>query len=206
MTVTSMRGLLAGTALAAVLALPALPAAAQTTPAAPAAATPAPGAAPQKLEAPTIMVVDVQKILQEAAASKGIQKAVETQRDTYQKEIAALEDKLRTAEQELRKQQTVLSADALAPRRRDFEKQVADVQRTVQSRKRALDSALNDSMGQVQKAMVEIIAEMARDKGANIVLARHQFVLVEAQLDVTDAVMDRLNKKLPKVAVTIPKL
>ncbi|NYZ14158.1 OmpH family outer membrane protein [Azospirillum sp. RWY-5-1] len=205
MTVTTMRGLLAGAALAAALALPALPAAAQTAPAAPAATTPAPGAASQKLEAPTIMVVDVQKILQEAAASKGIQKAVETQRDTYQKEIAALEDKLRTAEQELRKQQTVLSADALAQRRRDFEKQVADVQRTVQSRKRALDSALNDSMGQVQKAMVEIIAEMARDKGANIVLARHQFVLVEAQLDVTDAVMDRLNKKLPKVAVTIPK-
>jgi Skp family chaperone for outer membrane proteins len=204
MTVTSMRGLLAGAAFAAALALPALPAAAQTAPAAP-AATPAPAAPSQKMEAPIIMVVDVQKILQEAAASKGIQKAIETQRDTYQKEIASLEDKLRTAEQELRKQQTVLSADALAQRRRDFEKQVADVQRTVQSRKRALDTALNDSMGQVQKSMVEIIAELARDRGANIVLARHQFVLVEAPLDVTDTVMERLNKKLPKVAVTIPK-
>lgn len=161
--------------------------------------------AADKLEAPTIMVVDVQKILQESQAAKGIQKAVESQRDTYQKEIAALEDKLRNAEQELRKQQTVLSADALANKRRDFEKQVQDVQRTVQARKRSLDTALNDSMGQVQKAMLEIIAEAARDRGANIVLARHQFVIVDTQLDVTDTVLDQLNKKLPKVAVTIPK-
>lgn len=161
--------------------------------------------ADEKLDPPVIMVVDVQKILQEATASKGIQKAVESQRDTYQKEIAALEDKLRNAEQELRKQQTILSPDALAQKRRDFEKQVADVQRTVQSRKRALDTALNESMGQVQKAMVEIIADLARGHGANIVLARHQFVIVDTKLDTTETVLEQLNKKLPKVAVSIPK-
>lgn len=158
-----------------------------------------------ELKAPTIAVVDVQKILQESTAAQGVQKAIEAQRETYQKEISSLEEKLRTAEAELRKQQTILSADAFAGKRRDFEKQVADVQRTVQTRKRALDGALTDSMNQVQKTMVDIITEVAKEQGANVVLARHQVVLVETNLDVTDAVLDRLNKKLPKVAVTIPK-
>ncbi len=158
-----------------------------------------------ELKAPTIAVVDVQKILQESTAAQGVQKAIEAQRETYQKEISSLEEKLRTAEAELRKQQTILSADAFAGKRRDFEKQVADVQRTVQTRKRALDGALTDSMNQVQKTMVDIITEVAKEQGANVVLARHQVVLVETNLDVTDVVLDRLNKKLPKVAVTIPK-
>lgn len=164
-----------------------------------------PQAARAELKAPTIAVVDVQKILQESTAAQGVQKAIESQRETYQKEISSLEEKLRTAEGELRKQQTILSADAFAGKRRDFEKQVADVQRTVQTRKRALDTALTDSMNQVQKTMVDLISEVAKEQGANVVLARHQVVLVETNLDVTDVVLDRLNKKLPKVAVTIPK-
>lgn len=172
-----------------------------------AADPPAAAAAPagEKLAAPIIAVVDVQKIMQESAAAKGIQAEIEAQRDKYQKEISGLEDKLRSAEQELRKQQTVLSADALAKKRKEFETQVAEVQRTVQNRKRALDAGMGDAMGAVQKAMLEIIADVVRERGANIVLARHQFVIVDTKLDISDTVMERLNAALPKVAVNIPK-
>lgn len=172
------------------------------------AADPAPAVAPagEKLAPPVIAVVDVQKIMQESEAAKGVQTVIESRRDEYQKEIAGLEEKLRSAEQELRKQQTVLSPDALANKRKGFEKQVADVQRTVQARKRALDAGLNEAMGAVQKAMLDIIADVSREKGANVVLARHQFVIIDTKLDVTDTVMQRLNARLPKVIVNIPKL
>lgn len=163
---------------------------------------PAPGS---ELKAPVIAVIDVQKIMQESNASKGITKSFESLRDSYQKEISALEDKLRKNEDELRKQQTVLSPEALANKRRDFEKQVADVQKTVQTRKRALETSLNEAMAVVHKTMVEVVADISRERGANLVLARQQFVLVDTQLDVTDAVMERVNKKLPQVALNVPK-
>ncbi|MBK1836159.1 OmpH family outer membrane protein [Azospirillum sp. YIM B02556] len=169
---------------------------------APKAEAPAPGA---ELKAPVIAVIDVQKIMQESSASKGITKSFESLRDSYQKEISALEDKLRKNEDELRKQQTVLSPEALANKRRDFEKQVADVQKTVQTRKRALETSLNEAMAVVHKTMVEVVADISRERGANLVLARQQFVLVDTQLDVTDAVMERVNKKLPQVALNVPK-
>ncbi|WP_372396677.1 OmpH family outer membrane protein [Azospirillum sp. HJ39] len=171
-------------------------------PKADAAKPPAPGA---ELKAPVIAVIDVQKIMQESSASKGITKSFETLRDSYQKEISALEDKLRKNEDELRKQQTVLSPEALANKRRDFEKQVAEVQKTVQNRKRALETGLNEAMAVVHKTMVEVVADISRERGANLVLARQQFVLVDTQLDVTDTVMERVNKKLPQVALNVPK-
>ncbi|MBP2291109.1 OmpH family outer membrane protein [Azospirillum rugosum] len=157
------------------------------------------------LKAPVIAVMDVQKIMQESNASKGVSKSFESLRDAYQKEVASLEDKLRKSDEELRKQQTVLSQDALAAKRRDFEKQLADVQKTVQNRKRALEGALNEAMGVIHQNMVQIVQDVAKERGANLVLTRQQFVLVDTQLDITDTVMERVNKKLPQVALNVPK-
>ncbi|HYG88250.1 MAG TPA: OmpH family outer membrane protein [Azospirillum sp.] len=210
MQFSNIRALAAATALSAAVLFP-LSANAQQQgqkPAAqPAQAQPAPAATNkgEPLKAPVVAVVDVQRVMQESTASKGIQKTIESQRDTYQKEIQTLEDKLQNAESELRKQQTVLAPDAFAAKRRDFEKQVADVQRTVQARKRTLDTAFNDAMGHVQKTMLDIVQSIADERGANVVIPRNLLVLFASNLDVTDTVLERLNKQLPAVAVTIPK-
>ncbi len=155
--------------------------------------------------APVIMVVDIQMVLQESTAAKAIQRQIDGQRETYQKETAAQEERLRTAEQELNKQRTVLSADAFAQKRREFEKQVGDVQRNVQTRRRALDQASQEAMNQVRSAAFEIVTSLASERKATVVLPRHQVLLVEKSLDVTETVMERLNKKLPTVQVTVPK-
>jgi len=208
MMISQLARLTATVAVAAGLASSAFAADVKPAPVAPAAA-PAPVASPapagQALPAPVIAVVDVQRILQESTAAKSVQTAIEAQRDAYQKEISALEDKLRSAEQDLVKQKTVLSPDAFNKRQTDFQKQVADLQRTVQTRKRALDQALDTAMVQVQKAMVDIVGEVAMEKGANMVLARHQFIIHATIYDQTDTVLKRLNERLPKVEVVVPK-
>jgi len=51
-----------------------------------------------ELPASVVAVVDVQFILQEAVASKSIQKQLEAQRETYQNEISKQEDRLRAVE------------------------------------------------------------------------------------------------------------
>src|SRR3954468_12744628 len=158
-----------------------------------------------ELQASVVAVVDVQFILQEAAASKNIQKQLEAQRETYQNEISKQEDRLRAVEQELNRQRSVLSPDDFGQKRREFEQQVADVQRTVQARKRVLDQAFNDSMAKVRDAVLQIVTEVAGEQKATLVLAKQQVVLAEKSLDLTPAVLDRVNTKLPMVTVTVPK-
>jgi len=158
-----------------------------------------------ELPASVVAVVDVQLILQESAASKSIQKQLEAQRETYQNEISKQEDRLRSVEQELNRQRTVLSADDFGQKRRGFEQQVADVQRTVQARQRVLDQAFNESMTKVRDAVLQIVTEVAGEQKATLVLAKQQVVLAEKSLDLTSAVLDRLNKKMPSVPVTVPK-
>lgn len=158
-----------------------------------------------ELPASVVAVVDVQLILQEAAASKNIQKQLEAQRETYQNEISKQEDRLRAVEQELNRQRSVLSPDEFAQKRREFEQQVADVQRTVQARKRVLDQAFNESMTKVRDTVLQIVTEVAGEQKATLVLAKQQVVLAEKSLDLTSAVLERVNRKLPTVPVTVPK-
>ena len=158
-----------------------------------------------ELPASVVAVVDVQFILQEAAASKSIQKQLEAQRETYQNEISKQEDRLRAVEQELNHQRANLSPDDFGQKRREFEQQVADVQRTVQARKRVLDQAFNESMAKVRDTVLQIVTEVAGEQKATLVLAKQQVVLAEKSLDLTAAVLERVNKKLPSVPVTVPK-
>src|SRR3954469_873532 len=144
-----------------------------------------PRAALAELPAVVVAVVDVQFILQEAAASKSIQKQLEAQRDTYQNEISKQEDRLRAVEQELNRQRSALPPDAFGQKRREFEQQVADVQRTVQARKRVLDQAFNDSMAKVRDAVLQTVTEVAGEQKATLVLAKQQVVLAEKSLDLT---------------------
>jgi Skp family chaperone for outer membrane proteins len=158
-----------------------------------------------ELPASIVAVVDVQFILQEAAASKNIQKQLEAQRETYQNEISKQEDRLRAVEQELNRQRSVLSPDDFAQKRREFEQQVADVQRTVQARKRILDQVFNESMTKVRDTVLQTVTEVAGEQKATLVLAKQQVVLAEKSLDLTSAVLERVNRKLPTVPVTVPK-
>lgn len=158
----------------------------------------------QDAAVPVIVVVDIQQIQQNAAAYEDIQRQLEAQREVYQEEISVQEEKLRSADQELNRQRAILSSEAFAQKRQEFDQQVADIQRAVQARKRALDQGYNNAMGQVRSALLQIVADVAGERKANLVLAKQQVLLVEQSLDLTDIVMERLNEKLPSVKVTIP--
>src|SRR5690349_2012975 len=88
-----------------------------------------PASALEPVSAPVVIVVDIHEIVQKSTAAAAIRKQLEATQKTYSDEFAKKERDLRAAEQELAQQRTVLSADAFAQRRREFESKVQDAQR-----------------------------------------------------------------------------
>lgn len=180
-------------------AQPARPAQAQPAPkpaAAPAAAAPMPG--------PVVAVVDIDRIRENSTAAKSVREQLDKHRSTFQDEISKQENELRNAEQDLNKQRSVLSPDAFNQRRQQFEQRVADVQRQVQSRRRQLETAFQNSMSEVNKAVVDAVQEVAVEHGANLVLPKTYIVMVDKAMELTDEVLALVNKKLPGIKVTLP--
>jgi len=147
----------------------------------------------------------MQRVQQESRAARGVQRALEQQRETFQREIATQEEKLRQVEQELARQRGQLSQEDFAQRRREFELQVLEGQRQVQARSRSLEQAMSDAMRVVQGHIMQIVAEVALERGANIVLAKHQVVIFDRALEATQTILERLNQRLPEVALSVPQ-
>ncbi len=157
--------------------------------------------AKNKLPAPIIAIIDVQRILQESLAAKSVQKQLETHRSKFQTEIEGEENGLRQAEQELSKSREQLASDVYADREQQLRQKFLAVERHVQARRKVLDQAFTDSMNAVRASLLAIVDTVAHEKGANLVLVKQQALWVDAPLDVTDEVLRRLNAKLPEVTV-----
>lgn len=159
----------------------------------------------QKAERPLrVIVLNLDEIRRNALVVKNIRDQIAEFRKGFQAGIQKEEDALRTANQELAKKRTILSPEAFAKERRQFEQRVVGVQKLVQKRKRQLDQAQVEAMFKVEEQLNKIISDIAQQRKASIVLRRNQTILVARDIDVTAEVLDRLNKELTQVAVKKP--
>lgn len=155
----------------------------------------------QELPSTVAAVIDYQRILKEAQAARSIREQIEARRKAYQDEISEEEQRLREADQAFAKQSSVMSPEARAEKRRDFEKEVVEVQRLVQERRSELDRASAMALNEVKKVLIEIVTGMAEERGFNLVLPSSEVLFFSRRIDLTEEVLTELDARLPRVEV-----
>lgn len=160
-----------------------------------------PAARAQELPATVAAVIDYQQILKEAKAARSIREQIESRRKAYQDEISEEEQRLREADQAFAKQSSIMSPEARAEKRREFEKEVVEVQRLVQERRSELDRASAMALNEVKEVLIEIVTGMADERGFNLVLPSSEVLFFSRRIDLTEEVMAELDARLPRVEV-----
>jgi len=184
---------LAGSAVAQAPPAPSPPAEAPQPP-----TTPAPLPTAQNL---TVMVVDVQALLQNSKAAKMVRSQIEQKRGEYTKDISHQEESLRAERDALQRQQASLSPEVLNQKGRDFQQKVNDLERNVQGKRQALEKSNGDALQKIQEEMLKIIADIAKQRKSNLVFQRTDLVLFDQAFDVTDEVLQKLDEQLPTLSV-----
>jgi outer membrane protein len=167
-------------------------------------APPAPAPAPAPLPTTqnlTVMVVDVQALLQNSKAAKMVRGQIEQKRGEYTKEISHQEELLRAERDALQRQQSSLSPEALNQKGRDFQQKVNDLERNVQGKRQALEKSNGDALQKIQEEMLKIIADIAKQRKANLVFQRTDLVLFDQGFEVTDEVLQKLDEQMPTLTV-----
>lgn len=145
---------------------------------------------------PVIAIVDVQKVLINAKAVKSLTEQIEARRGIYQARLRKSEEALRKEGQELARQRSVLSAEAFANKRAALEQSAGKLQREALDRKRRFESLFNQGMTKVQNALATVAAEVARERGVDLVLSKIGVVIVKPKFEITDEILKRLNSKM----------
>ena len=149
-----------------------------------------------------LAIIDMQRVLRESVAVQDMQREIDRLRNLYQTELQKKEEEFRNTDQELLRQRSVLTADVYAKKRQDLEREVADMQTQIREQRRGLDDLFGQGMNQVRLELIDIVKEIAIERGADLVLAKANVVLVRPDFEITDEALSRLNQRLESVPLT----
>lgn len=153
-----------------------------------------------------IAVVNIQQVMKGSTAAQSANSQLEAKQKSFQSELTKKDEDLQKEDKELGKQRGVLSKEAFEEKTRAFRGKVTEVQKEVQTKKAMLDGGYARALGEIQKAVSEIVADLAKEKGFVLAIPTEsspnwQVLYADEKLDITKDVLDRLNKKLPKLEV-----
>jgi Skp family chaperone for outer membrane proteins len=160
----------------------------------------------QQVPAPVIVTVDVQQILRDSLVAKDVQAQMDQRTDRYTKEVTNQENELQKTQEDLEKERTTLAPDAFNARMRDFQRRYDALDNRVQLTRQALQQSYNDAMTKVENTALQIIADIAGERKANLVVAKAAVLFEAPELDITQEVIKRLDVKLPQVQLATPQI
>ena len=157
-------------------------------------------AAADNLPTPAIAVVE-QATLDKSAALKSIVSQVEKKRAEVQKEMSKYEAELKAEDKKLSEEQSKLSEKDFAAKKQAFEKKVQGIQEKLEIRRVQMELAVEEAKKKVYEAFIKVADQIKTEAGANIILYKETIVTADKAFDLTDKVLDQLNKALPSVQV-----
>src|SRR5665213_2518614 len=136
------------------------------------AATASLARAQQALPTPSVVVVDMTQIMHDAKAAKDIQAQIEKEMNAYSSEVSGQENNLKSLRDDLERQRTVLATDAFNTKSQEYQQRYAALDRDVQLKRQEMQQNYSEAMTKVETAALQIIADVAKERKANMVLAK----------------------------------
>ncbi len=153
----------------------------------------------------SIAVVDVDSVMRDSSAAKGLRTQMQKELDKFQKWGKGQENKFVKEGESLQKQQTVLAQDVLRKRQQALQKKFDDFQVEARRREQKIREAGANARQELEKMLVAVVSDVAKNKGISMVLPKNVMIYSGSAKDLTKETLAQLNKKLPSVAVKVPK-
>ncbi|HUN51208.1 MAG TPA: OmpH family outer membrane protein [Candidatus Sulfotelmatobacter sp.] len=160
-------------------------------------------AATQAVQSPLpIAVLGLQQVLRDSAAGKSAAQQVGALHEKYQAEIVRGQEKLRAEQEDLTRQQAVLSPDAFEVKKRAYQRDASDLQQLLQDRNDELDLINKKVVNQIEGTVLAILKQYMPERGISILVDRQSTISYDPAIDVTNDVLQRLDKALPTIKVS----
>ena len=156
--------------------------------------------------APSVLTVDLEKVLSECTACRAAATAIQGQVQAGQTRAQALEAQLKPEAQAIETAARGLNGKepdaALKKRASDFQARQQAAQTELASKQRAIESTQANVQQQIASRVVLIAEQIRVRRQADIVIGKNATLASNTAGDVTAEVLSTLNSQLPSVSVT----
>lgn len=146
-------------------------------------------------------IVDLDRLISDSTAGKGINKALNEKYKSFESEIAKEEKALITERDKIMQDKASMSKEEFEKKVTAFEKKYANAQKMVQERRRTFDAGASSSTGKLREEALKITAEIASERKLDVVFSDNSVILAERTFDITDEALARLNKEVKSVPI-----
>ena len=151
-------------------------------------------------QAPVVVgIVDVEKIARDSKAGKSIKAELKRQRDAFEAEVAKQQKSFDALGKKLLEQKDTLSKEDLEKKKNEINKQRSEIEKKLGDRLRTVDEKANKARNKVFDTMAQITQDVAKARGMTLVVTRAAALVYDANYEITDEVMQKLDAKLPSV-------
>jgi len=152
--------------------------------------------------AAVVGVLGVPEVMHASTAAQEIEKVIGARREKLNEDAQKEQTVWRDMQQALAAQRTTLPPDQLRAKEHDLQERITTAQRTFRDRNRVIQEAAQYSLGQIERTLIAVIRQVSESRGMNLVLHRSQVALNVNEFDITEQVVEQVNKVL--VSVNIP--
>jgi Skp family chaperone for outer membrane proteins len=146
-------------------------------------------------------VLDVPQVLHASTAYQQVEKIIGARRQKLNEDAQAEQATWRDLQQQLAAQRASLSADQIRAKEKELQDRISEAQRKFRDRNRVIEEAGQYSLAQIDRALNQVVQQVALGRGMNLVLHRAQVALNMPDFDISDQVAGQLNKMLPSVVI-----
>lgn len=144
-----------------------------------------------------IAVVNMQAIVGESLAAVKVKEFIENKKVEFTTEIQKEEQQLKSMQEELGSQRSILPPDEFAELEGNFRKRVENLQKMVAEKNQLLEDILSKSVQIIQNEAIKIITEIGKQKNLALTLDTSSVVIAANSINISQNVITLLNINLP---------
>jgi len=151
----------------------------------------------------SIAIVDLNLILLDSKAAKSATKQFESIQKSTEEEILKSDQSMLEERNKLIEQQSVIAPEAFEIKAANYEKQLQAYQAEKQNKLRNLEGSLQKARNTILESVKPILEELSKELGVTVILEKNSVLLSATNMDITENVIKKLNKELPKIKVSL---
>jgi Skp family chaperone for outer membrane proteins len=151
--------------------------------------------------AAVIGVLGVPEIMHGVVAAQQVEKAIGERREKLNEDAQKEQAAWRDLQAQLSAQRATLSPDQIRTKERELQERITNAQKSFRDRNRIIQEAAQYALGQIERNLIGVIRQVSESHGMNLVLHRQQVALNINEFDITDQVIEQMNKVMPSVKI-----
>ncbi len=144
-------------------------------------------------------VVNVQSILENSKAMAEVKAYAEISASQLQNTIAKQEAELNTEERNINSLKDTLSTEEFASKASEFDKKVTKMQKQFRDKKLEVEQTQANLINKINEIALEVIKNISSEQCIELVIPSINALYASDHLNITPAVLDQLNKKIPTI-------